>query len=65
MRILYKNNIIPKQQVLIIGNKDDETIREDASSEYTYIKPKEIEKIENAIRNGKTSRVLLIGQLDE
>ncbi|MBP9812524.1 sugar transferase, partial [Candidatus Gracilibacteria bacterium] len=62
---LYKKNILPKQKVLIIGSKDDELLREDKSTVYTYILPTEIDKIEHKIRNGDINRVLLLGQLDE
>lgn len=57
---LYKRNILPKQKVLIIGSKDDELLREDKSTVYTYILPSEIDKIEHKIRNGDINRVLLL-----
>jgi exopolysaccharide biosynthesis polyprenyl glycosylphosphotransferase len=65
IKFLYKKNILPKQKVLIIGSKDDELLREDKSTVYTYILPSEIDKIEHKIRNGDINRVLLLWQLDE
>jgi lipopolysaccharide/colanic/teichoic acid biosynthesis glycosyltransferase len=65
IKLLYRKNILPKQKVLVIGNKDDELLREDASTNYTYISPKEIDTIETTIRNWNLSRVLLLWQLDE
>ncbi|GAB0174792.1 MAG: sugar transferase [Candidatus Altimarinota bacterium] len=65
LRILYNKNVIPKQEVLIIGKPENEILKNDTSTHYIYLDATEIQIIEESIRQKKIDRVLLLDPLGE